>query len=134
MYKTRLFGFAVAVMTAMLGIHPVTAFAAKAPAQTEQVSEKEKDQKGNRALFEEKMNNAIKKWDTLTTGQKNEVYALMEHELAAQNKTLDKLADLGVMAKEDAAMIKTERMNRFNKIRESGEFPLMRPKGCRRNK
>ena len=132
MSKTRLFVLAVAVMTAMLGIHPVTAFAAKAPAQTEQSSEK--DKKGNRALFEEKMNNAIKKWDTLTADQKNQVYALMEYELAAQEKILDKLVDLGVVAKEDAAMMKTERMDRFKRIRENGEFPFMRPKGCKRNK
>lgn len=121
-------------MAAMPGIHPVAAMASQAPEQTEQLPEKNKDRKANRALFEEKMNNAIKKWDTLTIDQKNEVYALVENEMTAQDKILDKLTDLGVMAKEDAVMIKTERMNRLNKIRESGEFPLMRPKGCRKHK
>ncbi|MGF7145802.1 23S rRNA G2069 N7-methylase RlmK/C1962 C5-methylase RlmI [Anaerotaenia torta] len=134
MYKTRLFVLAAVVMAAMPGIHPVAAMASQAPEQTEQLPEKNKDRKANRALFEEKMNNAIKKWDTLTIDQKNEVYALVENEMTAQDKILDKLTDLGVMAKEDAVMIKTERMNRLNRIRESGEFPLMRPKGCRKHK
>ena len=134
MFKTRLFGLSVAIAVAILGISPVTASAAAAETQTVILSEKDKDHKGNRALIEEKMNNAIKKWNTLTTEQKKDVYALLENEMKAQNKLLDKLVDLGVITKEDAVMLKLERMDRFNKLKQSGEFPLMKPKGMKRDK
>ena len=134
MLKTRLFGIAIAIAVAITGFSPVTASAAAAESQTVELSEKDKDHKGNRALIEEKMNNAIKKWNTLTTEQKKDVYALLENEMKAQNKLLDKLVDLGVIAKEDAVMLKLERMDRFNKLKEGGDFPLMKPKGIKRDK
>ncbi|MBP1754326.1 MAG: hypothetical protein H6Q59_724 [Firmicutes bacterium] len=134
MLRTRLFGLAVTAVVAVVGISPVTALAAATDTQTLEMSEKDKDHKGNRALFEEKMNNAIKKWNTLTTNQKKDVYALLENEIKAHNKTLDKLVELGVIAKEDASLMKQERMDRFTKLRESGEFPLLKPKGNKRNK
>ncbi|MDF2484373.1 MAG: hypothetical protein K0R46_541 [Herbinix sp.] len=134
MYKTRLFGLAIAIVVAILGFGPITAFAAEADTRTVVMSEKDKDHKGNRALFEEKMNNAIKKWNTLTTEQKKDVYALLEDEMKAQNKLLDKLVDLGVIAKEDAMMLMLERMDRFTKMKESGEFPLLKPMGKKRDK
>ncbi|MDF2906063.1 MAG: hypothetical protein K0R34_1384 [Herbinix sp.] len=134
MLKARLFGLAIATAVVITGISPVTASAAAADTQTVELLEKDKDHKGNRALFEEKMNNAIKKWNTLTTEQKKDVYALLENEIKVQNKILDKLVDLGVMTKEDAVMLKLERMQRYNKLKESGEFPLMKPKGIKRDK
>ena len=134
MFKARLFGIAIATVIAATGISPVTALAAESDSQTVELSEKDKDHKGNRALFEQKMNNAIKKWNTLTTEQKKDVYALLDNEIKAQNKLLDKLVDLGVVTKEDAAMLKAERTLRYNKLKESGEFPLMRPKGMKRDK
>lgn len=134
MLKTRLFGIAIATAVAFTGISPVTALAAAADTKTIELSEKDKDQRGNRALFEEKMNNAIKKWNTLTTEQKNDVYALLENEIKAENRILDKLVDLEVLTKEDAATLKAERMVRFAKLKESGEFPFMKPKGNKRDR
>ena len=134
MLKARLFGLAIALAVVITGMSPVTASAATAKTQTVEMSEKDKDHKGNRALFEEKMNNAIKKWNTLTTEQKNDVYALLENEIKAHNRILDKMVDLGVIAKDDSAMLKSERMIRFNKLKESGDFPLMKPKGIKRDK
>lgn len=134
MLRTRLFGLAVTAMVAVVGISPVTALAAATDTQTLELSEKDKDHQGNRALFEEKMNNAIKKWNTLTTNQKKDVYTLLENEIKAHNKTSDKLVELGVITKEDAGLMKQERMERFTKLRESGEFPLLKPKGNKRNK
>lgn len=134
MLKARLFGFAIACVVAMFGLSPVTAFAAVTDTETVTLSEKDKDHKGNRALFEEKMNNAIKKWNTLTAAQKDDVYALLENEMNAHNKILDKLVDLSVMEKNDAMMIKTERTNRFNKLKKSGEFPLLRHRGNKKDK
>ena len=134
MLKTRLFGLVIATAVAIIGLSPVTALAVSTESQTLEMSDKDKDHKGNRALFEEKLNNAIKKWNTLTTEQKKDVYALLENEIKAQNRILDKLVDLGVMAKEDAAMLKAERMIRFSKLKESGDFPLMKPMGIKRDK
>ncbi len=134
MLKTRLFGFAIATAVAFTGISPVTALAAAADTKTVELSEKDKDHKGNRALFEEKMNNAIKKWNTLTTEQKKDVYALLENKIKAENRILDMLVDLEVMTKDDAAAMKAERMVRFAKLKESGEFPFMKPKGNKRDK
>lgn len=129
MLKARLFGVAFACAIAIIGASPVTAFAAETDTQTVTLSEKDKDHKGNRALFEEKVNKAIQKWDTLTTAQKDEVYALLEDELKIQSKVLNKLAALGVIDKKDAAMIISERTERMNKMRQSGEFPLIKQKG-----
>jgi DNA polymerase II large subunit len=134
MLKTRLFGFAIATAVAITGISPVTALAAATETETIEMSEKDKDHKGNRALIEEKMNNAIKKWNTLTTEQKYDVYALLENEIKAQNRIIDQLVKLEVIEKEDAAMLKAERMVRFSKLKESGDFPLMKPKGIKRDK
>lgn len=134
MLRTRLFGLAIATAIAITGISPVTALAAATESQTLEMSEKDKDRKGNQALFEEKLNNAIRKWNTLTTEQKKDVYALLENEIKAHNRILDKMVELEVMTKEDAAILKAERMARFGKLRECGDFPLMKPKGIKRDK
>jgi hypothetical protein len=134
MSKTRLFGMVIALAVAITGMSPVSAFAATADTETVELSEKDKDHKGNRALYEEKMNNAIKKWNTLTTEQKKDVYALLENEIKAQNRILDKLVDLEVMIKEDAERLKAERMVRFSKLKESGDFPFMKLKGSKKDK
>ncbi len=137
MLKTRLFGFAIAFMMAIAGVSPAAAFAAATDTDTQTVTQSDKDHEhkgGNRALFEERVNKAIQKWDTLTADQKNEVYALLEEEMKAQNKVMDKMVQLGVMDKADAAKIQSERTERFEKLRKSGEFPLMRHKGKKKCK
>ena len=137
MLKTRLFGFAIACSMAIVGISPTAAFAAATDTDTQTVTQSEKDNNhkgGNRALYEERVNNAIQKWDTLTANQKNEVYALLEEDMKVQNKVMDKLVQLGVMDKTDSAKIQSGRTERFEKLKKSGEFPLMRHKGKKKCK
>jgi uncharacterized protein YwqG len=133
MLKTRLFGIAVACAIAMFGLSPATSFAAETDTQTMTLSEKEDNHKGNRALFEEKVNKAIQKWDSLTAAQKDEVYTLLEDELKLQGKILNKLTTLGVIDKKDADMILSERTERMNKMRQSGGFPFYKQRN-KRNK
>ena len=129
MLKTRLFGFAVACAVAILGVNPVTAFGAETDTQTVTMSEKDTGRKENQALMEEKINQSIQKWNTLTTAQKNEVYALLEEEQRAQDKLMDKLAALGVLDKNDVTRNKAERAEFLNRLHLSGEFPLLKHKG-----
>jgi ribosomal protein S20 len=129
MLKTRLFGIVAAIAVTVIGVTPVTAFAAETDTGTMTLSEKDKDHKGSRALFEEKVNEAIKKWNTLSTDQKNEVYTLLDEERKAQDKVLDKLAELGVMDKKDTERMKSRRADHMKKLKESGDFPLLRQRG-----
>lgn len=129
MCKARLFGIVAAVAVIISGVTPVTAFAAETDTGTMTLSEKDKDHKGSRALFEEKVNKAIRNWNTLSADQKNEVYALLEEEKKAQDKVLDKLAELGVMEKKDTEGMKARRADYMKKLKESGDFPLLRQRG-----
>ena len=131
MLKARLFGVVAVIAITISGASPVTAFAAETDTGMMTLSEKDTDHKGSRALFEEKMNNAIKKWNTLTADQRNDVYALLDEERKAQDKVLDKLAELGVMDKKDTEGMKSRRADYMKKLKESGEFPLLRQKGTR---
>ncbi len=131
MLKARLFGVVAAIAVTIIGVSPVTAFAAETDTGTMTLSEKDTNHKGNRALFEEKINQAIKKWNTLTADQKNDVYALLDEERKAQDKVLDKLAELGVMDKKDTERMKSRRADYMKKLKESGEFPLLRQRGKR---
>lgn len=129
MFKTRLFGVVAALAVMISGVTPVTASAAETDTGTMTLSEKDKDHKGSRALFEEKVNKAIRKWNTLSADQKNEVYTLLEEESKAQDKVLDKLAELGVMDKKDTERMKSRRADYMKKLKESGDFPLFRQRG-----
>ena len=129
MLKTRLFGAAIACAVAMIGLNPAAAFAADTDTQTEVKPKNDENRKESKALYEEKMNNAIRKWDALTADQKDEVYTLMEEEIKQQDKLLDKLAELGVMDKKDVKKLQSGRTEWFNKMRQSGKFPLLKQKG-----
>lgn len=125
MYKAKLCIFAIVCMVGFAGISPITAFAAETKPESVTPSEKNKDQKDKRAAFEEKMKKASEKWKTLTTKQKDEVYVLLDDKMKTENKIMDKLVELGVIAKEDATVIKANMLDRYNKLKASGEFPLM---------
>jgi uncharacterized protein YlbG (UPF0298 family) len=131
MFKARLFGIVAAVAIIINGVTPVTAFAAETDTGTMTLSEKDANHKGSRALYEEKINKAIQKWNTLTAAQKNDVYALLDVERKAQDKVLDKLAELGVMDKKDTEGMKSRRADYMKKLKESGDFPLLRQRGRR---
>jgi hypothetical protein len=128
MLKAKLCGFAIACMVGIMGTSPITGFAAETNIESEKQSETNKDHKEKKAAFEEKMKAANDKWSTLTVDQKAAIYALIENEMQAENKLMDKLVEYGVMEKADAVIMKAHMAERFNKVKKSGEFPLLRQK------
>lgn len=134
MNRTKLYGFAIACLLGVIGISPVTIFAAETNTDTITMTEKNNDHKGKKAAFDEKLKKAGEKWNALTAKQKNEVYTLMENKMKEDNKLMDKLVELGVMEKVDADAVKAHMSEKYEKVKESGEFPLFGNKMRLRNK
>ncbi len=128
MDKAKLCGFAIAGIIGFVGISPITTFAAETNTESVTLSEMNKNQKENKAAFEEKMKKAGEKWKTLTEKQKAEIYALLEEGMEVENKLMNKLVEFGVMENEEAVNFKARRTEIFNKVKDSGEFPLIRKK------
>lgn len=129
MLKSKLCGFTIACLAVILSISPVTAYAAEAGTQSVTLSENEKDHKEKRAAFEKKLKEAREKWSKLSDRQKNEIYNLLEDELQSKFCVIDKLADFDVIGKEEAEFIKYRMQKKYDKEKQSGEFPLFRMKG-----
>lgn len=136
MYKAKLCGFAIASMIGITfaSVSPITTFAAETNTESVALSEMSSDQKELKAAFEMKMNKANEKWKSLTTQQKDEIYALIENEVQVEMKLMDKLVEFGVMDKADTTILKTYMMDRFNNLKQSGEFPLYKQKGNKSSK
>ncbi len=127
MDKGRLCSLAIAGLIGFLSVSPVTTYAAETNTESVTQSENNMIQQDKKA-FKEKMEKASEKWKTLSAKQKGEIYSLMEDEMKAENKLVDKLAELEVLQKEDAESIKTHMQERFKKLKESGDFPFLRQK------
>ena len=128
MDKGKICGFIIAGMIGFLSISPVTTFAAEL--NTESVTQAENQlYEDTQAAVKEKMKKASEKWNTLNDKQKEEVYLLLKQELNAQSQLMDKLAELGVLDKEDTEKMKSHLLDRYNKLKESGEFPFSGQKG-----
>jgi hypothetical protein len=134
MYKAKLFGFAVACMLGLGSINPITVLAADTHTESASVSESNKNQKDNRAAFEEAMRKANEKWNALDSKQKEQAYSLVENEVKAEMQLLDKLAELGVMEKNDVAFLKNNMQVRFNNLKSSGQFPFAKQRGPKSRK
>jgi hypothetical protein len=129
MNKAKLCGFAIISMLGFAGLSPIAANAAETNSESETITEVNKDQnnqKDRKGAFKEKMKKATEKWNTLTSKQKDEVYAIMEDEMAVENKLMEKLVELGVFEKEDAASLKAFMEERYKNIKDSGVFPFSR--------
>lgn len=128
MNKSKIGSLAIACMIGLVGLNPITAFAAETNTESATLTEMNQNQKDTRAAFEEKMKKSNEKWNTLTSKQKDEVYALIEKDMETQNQLMDKLVEFGVIEKTDAELIKAHMLDRFNRLKESGEFPFARQK------
>lgn len=128
MFKSKLCGFALALMIGYIALSPANAYAAETNSESVTLSENNKDQKDQRTAFEDVLIKANEKWETLTDKQKSEVYALLEKEMKAEFKLLDKLVDYEVFKKEDAAYIKSRMKEKLEEIKSNGVFPLAMPK------
>ena len=132
MWKAKLLCFAAICMLGLGSINPGIALAADT--QTESVNKSHKERKDNRSYFEEIMKNANEKWNTLNNDQKAEIYDLVEKELKIEMQLLDKLVELGVMEKNDVALIKNNMQMRLDNLRATGQFPFVRQRGPKGSK
>jgi Tfp pilus assembly pilus retraction ATPase PilT len=121
----------------MLGlgsINPGSVLAADTQKKAGSGQEISNNRKDNRTSFDEIMKNANAKWNSLSNEQKNEIYDLVEKELRVEMQLLDKMVELGVMEKNDVALIKNNMQMRLDNLRSSGQFPFVRqrsPKGSK---
>lgn len=131
MDKGKLCGSLAIVCTiCFLSISPVTTFAAEL--NTESVTQAgSKIEEDTQSAVKEKMKKASEKWKSLTNQQKEEVYSLLKEEIDTETKIMDKLAELGILEKEDTESMKSHILDQFNKLKESGEFPFQRQKNRR---
>ena len=132
MYKAKLLFFAVLCMLGLGSINPDSALAADT--QNSTVGVCNKSGKDQRTSFDEIMKEANDKWNTLDSKQKEEIYALVEQELKIEMQLLDKLVDLGVMRKNDVALIKHNMQMRLDRLRASGDFPFVRQRSTKGSK
>jgi polyhydroxyalkanoate synthesis regulator phasin len=132
MYKAKICSFALACMIGLGSLSPMYAYASETNTESVTLSENDKSQKDKKAAFDEAMKKATDTWNKLTDKQKAEVYSLIENEMKSEIKLMDKLVELGMINKEDAMTFKARMMERFKKLKESGEFPLTRQKGTKK--
>jgi ribosomal protein S20 len=132
MYKAKLCSFAIACIIGCTSLSPIYAYASETKTESVTLSEKDKDQKDKKAAFEEAMKKATEKWNALNDKQKAEVYTLIENDMKSEIKLMDKLVEFGIINKNDGSAFKARLMEKFKKIKESGEFPLTRQKGTKK--
>lgn len=126
MDRSKLFGIAIASIISCFSMSPLPVAAADYNTVTVTLSESNRE--NSQTSFDKIMNDANEKWNSLNNKQKSEVYSLIEKEMKAEAKLLDKLVDLGIMNKDDASMLKARMQERFEILKKNGEFPLSRPK------
>lgn len=126
MTKAKLCSLALAGVIGIAGVTPMTATATETKTESTTQTENNYNHKSKRAEFEKKMKEAKEKWNTLSQGQKDEVYALLENGMNEESKILDKLVELGIFAQADADILKAFKMEKYNALKESGEFPFFK--------
>lgn len=136
MNKAKLSSFAIAGVIGLASLSPITTIAAEA--KTESTTQAEiktdgNDGKEKKAEFDKKMKAAREKWNSLSQTQKSEVYTLLENEIKEHNKLLDRLVELKLLDQSDADNYKANHAARYQKIKESGEYPLFKGKGMDKN-
>lgn len=116
-------GICIIAITLVLGTilsTPVTTYASEVTTNQEKGKPSDEEMK----KMKEKMEAAAKKWDALTDAQKKEVYTLMDSQQKIMNQLLDKYVELGIMDKTEVAEMKKNMSEGFEKMKESGQFPM----------
>jgi catalase len=131
MLRAKIGSLAIACMLGCVSLSPVYAFAAETNTESTTLSENTEKQKDKKAAFDEAMKQATEKWNSLSASQKAEVYSLIENEMKAEIKLMDKFVEFGIISKDDATAFTARLMERFSKMKDSGEFPLARPKNSK---
>ncbi|WP_312106223.1 hypothetical protein [Lachnoclostridium sp.] len=136
MNKAKLSSFAIAGAIGLASLSPITTVAADTKMESTTQTELKtdcKDCKDKKAEYNKKMKAAREKWSSLSQTQKDEVYTLLENNMKENNKVLDKLVELKVLEQSDVDIIKANQATKYQKMKESGEFPLLRGKGMDKN-
>ncbi|WP_312368664.1 hypothetical protein [Lachnoclostridium sp.] len=136
MNKAKLSSFAIAGAIGLASLSPITTVAAETKMESTTQTEIKtdcKDCKDKKAEYDKKMKAAREKWNSLSQTQKDEVYALLENNMKENNKVLDKLVELKVLEQSDVDIIKANQATKYQKMKERGEFPLLRGKGMDKN-
>lgn len=128
MLKAKLCSIAIAGIIGLAGISPLHIYAADAGNESVTLSETKSNHREKKAAFEKKLKEANEKWNALTDEQKADVYALLEEEIQVRNRLIDKLVELEIMDSNDAKNFKAHMSEGYDKVKESGEFPIVRPK------
>lgn len=128
MNKTKFCSFALACIIGCTSISPLYAYAAETNTESVTLSESSKSQKDRHAAFDAAMKKATEKWNTLSEIQKAEIYALIEDEMKSEIRLMDKLVELDIISKSDGSAFNARLLERFKKMKDSGEFPLTRNK------
>lgn len=128
MFKAKLGAVAIACMIGSVYINPVNALAAEVNTESVTLSDKNDNQDNNRSAFRERMKKASENWNSLSSKQKKEIYTLLQKEVKANMKLMDKLAEYGVFEEEDVNTYKTRLLEKFNNVIQNGEFPLLMQK------
>ncbi|MDF2951777.1 MAG: hypothetical protein K0S18_1360 [Anaerocolumna sp.] len=126
MSKSKFCSIAIAGMLTLVGIGPETSFAAQANTETETISEVNSIPQEKKAAMKEKLKQAKEKWGNLTANQKEEIYSLIEDRMQVEDKIMDKLVEYGVLEKEDAESNQAHIQEKYNKMKESGQFPFFK--------
>ncbi|WOO35125.1 hypothetical protein R2R35_15120 [Anaerocolumna sp. AGMB13020] len=128
MNKMKLCGLALAGFIGLTGLGTITVNAADTNTESATLSEVKHDKDSKEAAFDEKIQKAENAWKSLTKEQKEDIYALLEAEMEDEAKLLDKMVEYKVLDKSDSDRFKAFKTQKLKKLRENGEFPLMKRK------
>ncbi len=128
MNKMKLYGLALAGFIGLTGLGTITVNAADTNTESATLSEVKHDKDSKDAAFDEKIQKAENAWQSLTKEQKEDIYALLEVEMEDEAKLLDKMVEYKVLDKSDSDRFKAFKTQKLKKLRENGEFPLMKRK------
>ena len=128
MNKMKLCGLALAGFIGLTGLGTITVNAADTNTESATLSEVKNDRDSKDAAFDEKIQKAENAWQSLTKEQKEDIYALLEAEMDDEAKLLDKMVEYKVLDKSDSDRFKAIKTQKLKKLRENGEFPLMKRK------
>ncbi|WP_033168623.1 hypothetical protein [Clostridium sp. KNHs205] len=128
MNKIKLCGLALAGFIGLTGLGTITVNAADTNTESATLSEVKNDRDSKDAAFDEKIQKAENAWQSLTKEQKEDIYALLEAEMDDEAKLLDKMVEYKVLDKSDSDRFKAFKTQKLKKLRENGEFPLMKRK------
>ncbi|WP_029502278.1 hypothetical protein [Lachnoclostridium phytofermentans] len=136
MNKAKLSSFAIAGVIGLASFNPITTLAAETKTESTTQTEINTDgseTKDKKAEFDKKMKAARERWNSLSQTQKDEVYTLLENEINEHNKLLDRLVELKLLDRSDVDNYKANHATKYQKIKESGEYPLFKGKGMDKN-